>query len=63
MSRQVTLAGQITRTTDSAVFWEDEEEQQTAWIPRSVLLDGETLDVGDADIVCAEWFAEKEGLL
>lgn len=33
------------------------------WIPRSVCEDGDNLSVGDADVVVAEWFADKEGLV
>lgn len=61
MSRQVSLEGEVARTTERAVLYRDEWGNET-WIPRSVLLDGDSLDDGDTDLVCAEWFAEKEGL-
>lgn len=35
--------------------------RKTFWVPRSVLLDGETMDPGETDIVMKTWFAEKEG--
>ncbi len=32
------------------------------WMPRSVCIDGDTLVVGDTDVVAATWFVEKEDL-
>lgn len=58
---QVTLEAEITRTTDSAVLVDLDDRE--LWVPRSVCLEGDALDVGDTDIIVAAWFAEKEGLL
>lgn len=58
---QATLEAEITRTTDSAVLVDLDDRE--LWIPRSVCLEGDALDVGDTDIIVAAWFAEKEGLL
>ncbi len=61
MSRQVTLNGGITRTTERAVLLAENEDTEH-WIPRSVCLDGDTLEVGDTGVVVALWYAEQEGL-
>lgn len=31
------------------------------WVPRSVLMGGDSVDYGETDIVMRTWFAEKEG--
>jgi len=62
VSRQVSLAGEILITTDKAVLFRSDSDDSETWIPRSVLLDGDKIDEGDRDVVCAEWFALKEDL-
>jgi hypothetical protein len=57
---QTTISAEITRATDKAVLVEIDGEQH--WIPRSVCLEGDMLDVGDTDIIVADWWLEKEGL-
>lgn len=61
MSRQRDLVGEVLRVSPRAVLFRADAGTE-AWIPRSVCLDGDTIDVGDTDIVAAEWFCEKEGL-
>lgn len=61
MSRQVDLEGEVHYETARAVEVKL-ATGETIWIPRSVLLDGDALTIGDTDLVCAEWFALKEGL-
>lgn len=58
---QTTIQAEITKTTERAVLivYEDEEY----WVPRSVCLDGDSLQVGDDDLIVADWWLEKEGLL
>lgn len=58
---QITLSGEIIRTTDRAVLFRSETGDET-WIPRSVCPGGEDLEDGDTDILVARWFAEGEGL-
>lgn len=58
---QTTIEAEITRATDAAVLVELEDRE--VWIPRSVCLEGDALDVGDTDLLVADWFLEKEGLL
>lgn len=62
MSKQVLLDAKVVHDTDYAVLIElpDGEEK---WVPRSVLQDGGSLEFGDTDLICAEWFAKKEGLM
>ena len=58
---QTTIEVEITRATDAAVLVELDDRE--VWIPRSVCLEGDALDVGDTDLIVADWFLEKEGLL
>lgn len=58
---QTTIHAEITRTTDKAVLVTMDGENH--WIPRSVCLDGDALEVGDDDLIVADWWLEKEGLL
>lgn len=55
-----TLHGEIEAVTDLAVLWRP-DDCEPAWIPRSQILDGDSVDVGDTEIECASWFARKEG--
>ena len=48
---QTTIAAEIIRTTDAAVLIDFEDRE--VWIPRSVCLEGDTLDVGDTDLIVA----------
>ena len=62
----VTLSGyHIVHATDRAVLLEpcDTPGAGQTWIPRSHILDGDTLAVGDTDIAVKSWIAEREGLL
>jgi len=58
---QTTIEAEIIRATDRAVLivYEDAE----VWVPRSVCLEGDSLSVGDTDLIVADWWLEKEGLL
>lgn len=58
---QTTIEAEIIRATDAAVLVDFEGRE--VWIPRSVCLEGDALDVGDTDMIVADWFLEKEGLL
>lgn len=58
---QTTVNAEIKRTTDKAVLIEVDGEDH--WVPRSVCLDGDALAVGDDDLIVADWWLEKEGLL
>lgn len=62
MSRQTDLHGEVIKATPAAVLFRDETGRE-CWLPRSVCLDGDAVDEGDTDLVVAEWFAAKEGLL
>jgi len=57
---QSTIEAEITRATDAAVLVDLGDRE--VWIPRSVCLEGDALDVGDTDLIVADWFIEKEGL-
>jgi hypothetical protein len=58
----ITLVGEITGTTEKAVQFRETVTGLELWIPRSVLQDGDALEMGDTDLVCARWFADREGL-
>ncbi|WP_048647528.1 hypothetical protein [Nitratireductor soli] len=58
---QTTIEAEITRATDAAVLVDLDDQE--IWIPRSVCLEGDTLDVGDTDLIVADWWLEQEGLL
>lgn len=58
---QTTINAEITKATDKAVLISVDGEDH--WVPRSVCLDGDALAVGDDDLIVADWWLEKEGLL
>ncbi|CDZ55051.1 hypothetical protein [Neorhizobium galegae] len=58
---QTTLAGEVTKTTDGAVFFVQDNGTEL-WVPRSVCLQGEDVDEGDTDLVVADWWLEKNGV-
>lgn len=58
---QSTIEAEIIRATDAAVLVDLGDRE--IWIPRSVCLEGDALDVGDTDLIVADWFAKQEGLL
>ncbi len=58
---QTTLDAEVTRTTEAAVLVRLESGEEK-WIPRSVCLEGDALDVGDSEVIVADWWIEKEGL-
>lgn len=59
--RQTTIHAEITKATGKAVLVVIEGDEH--WIPRSVCLDGDALETGDEDLIVADWWLEKEGLL
>jgi hypothetical protein len=61
----VTLAKyRVSHTTLAAVLVVpvDPARKDEHWIPRSQIMDGDTLTVGDTDIVVKSWIADCEGL-
>lgn len=66
MTVYVTLDSYIVeRTTEKALGLRKAKQMPglaLTWVPRSVVEDGENIDIGEQDLSCAEWFAEKEGL-
>ena len=63
--KDVTLGGvEVIDTTEKAVLiaWTVKNEEHTSWVPRSLCLDGDTLNIGDTDVCVAKWFANKEDL-
>lgn len=60
----VTLDGyQVVHFTERAILARHMKSATESWIPRSVCEAGDRLSIGETDIVVAEWFAEKEGLI
>ena len=58
---KVTLEdARVVRATEKAVLVAFDGEQR--WIPRSVCLDGDALNVNDTDICVEKWFAETQEL-
>jgi hypothetical protein len=57
---QTTIHAEIRKATEKAVLVEIDGTEH--WIPRSVCLDGDSIDVGDDDLIVANWWLEKEGL-
>ncbi len=60
---QTTLSGEVKKTTDDAVLFLTDAGTEF-WVPRSVCLDGQSIDEGDSDIAVATWWrAERGGLM
>ena len=60
MTARTTIYYEITKTTDKAVLIVVDGEEQ--WVPRSVCLDGDSLNVGDEDLVVENWWLRKAGI-
>lgn len=58
---QTILSGDVTKVTDGAVLFEQADGTET-WIPRSVCIDGEDVEVGDSDLIVADWWLDKNGV-
>lgn len=61
----VVLSGvEVIHTTEKAILigYSDGDNDIEKWIPRSLCMDGDTLDVGDNDVVVDQWYAMKEML-
>jgi hypothetical protein len=58
---QTTLSGEVKKTTDDAVLFLTDAGSEF-WVPRSVCLDGQSIDEGDSDIAVATWWLEKNGV-
>lgn len=39
------------------------EHRALTWVPRSVVQDGDEIEIGETDLCVQAWFVEKEGLL
>lgn len=50
----------IATTLKAVLVLHDDVER---WIPRSVCVDGDDLDIDDTDISVCAWWAEQEGIL
>lgn len=57
---QTTLAGLVKWSTERAILFEFGDDE--FWIPRSVCLDGDAVDVNDTDVTVADWWLEQEGI-
>lgn len=62
MSSTATYKGEVLRITDSAVHFLFDVDDAKYWVPRSVCLDGDSVEVGDTDRVIQDWWAKKEGV-
>lgn len=57
---QTTITAEIIKTTEKAVLIEVDGAEH--WVPRKVCLDGDSLVIGDEDLVVADWWLEQAGL-
>lgn len=68
MATFTAFPGTVIRTTEAAVLVRPRAQKGVEhihgeqWFPRRVLLDGDTLDVGDSDIEVRTWFIRKQGI-
>lgn len=60
MTERTTISGLVLKTTHDAVLFHTTDNVEF-WVPRSVCLDGDSVDDGDEDLVIANWWLEKEG--
>lgn len=60
---QTTLSGVVERTTDHAVLFLIDGAEQSVWVPRSVCLDGDAVEKDDTDLIVADWWLKKEGVI
>lgn len=62
----VAVSGEVTRTTARAVLFVQRHpnHRREYWIPRSLIEDGDTIDVDDelTEISVEEWFLTQEGI-
>lgn len=57
---QRTIYCEVTMTTDDAVLVDHQDEE--FWVPRSVCLDGQSIEEGDSDLVVADWWLRDRGI-
>ena len=57
----IPIQGIVIATTDAAILLSFSNENE-AWIPRSVIEDGDAVEEHDHDPNTAEWFCDKECL-
>jgi len=63
MDEYVTLDGyEVVFATVKALRIRKDGTSTDLWVPRAHVMDGDTLDKGDTDIVVAKWVADREGL-
>lgn len=55
------VEGEVIHTTDLAILISMEESDER-WIPRSVVEDGDFIQIGDTELFVKAWFCEREGL-
>lgn len=56
----VPVSGTVTRVTSKAVLYVSTAGKSEHWIPRSVIEDGDDVEVGEQEMNVAEWFLDKE---
>lgn len=56
----MTLSGAVIGDSEAAILFHG--PQWRGWVPRSVLNDGDLVEVGDTDIEVAAWWARQNGI-
>lgn len=58
---QKLIEGDVIQTTEKAVLIEVDDHE--FWIPRSAIVMGDAVAAGDTEIVVANWFLKKAGMV
>lgn len=58
---QTTIHAEIIKTTEKAILILIDGGER--WVPRAVCLEGDGLEAGDSDVIIADWWLEREGML
>ena len=59
---QTEIEGTVVKTTDAAVLYDIDFDREV-WVPRRVILGGNTIEEGDTDLSIADWWLKQERLL
>jgi len=59
---QTEIEGTVVKTTVAAVLY-DIDGGKEVWIPRRVILGGNTIEEDDTDLSIADWWLKQEQLL
>lgn len=56
------VTGTVTFVTAKAVLYVSKAAKTEHWIPRSMIEDGDDIEIGEQEMLVKEWFLDKEDI-